>query len=159
MLRQVIAHSTMSLTNCRGDTFVCHCLMAIEIPVLQIHRTNYILYIWHWNNAANSQIDSEIDQINTLCGNGRVRPNHIVRIEKDLRRYCTSNDALLMNVALNFKFNGWHGIDRSSFSDVMNVIDDDVPYSTKEIINDYITNGVHAITEARRNADPNACWM
>jgi hypothetical protein len=94
---QVIANSTLFKKDINGKTIVYHCLMAIQDPAHRIRDATFTFYIWNWNNDAASKLDSEIHEINTLCGGGRTRPDHIIRIEKDHGFYTTPDYEPLMD--------------------------------------------------------------
>jgi hypothetical protein len=150
---QVIANSTLFKKDINGKTIVYHCLMAIQDPAHRIRDATFTFYIWNWNNDAASKLDSEIHEINTLCGGGRTRPDHIIRIEKDHGFYTTPDYEPLRNVSLSFKFNGWHGVNRDSFSAAMDELDDDITFTVLDQITDYITAGKVAIVEALRRSN------
>ena len=149
---QVIANSTLFKKDFSGNTIVYHCLMAIEDPAPSIRHAKFTFYIWNWNNDAASTLNSEIHEINTLCGGGRTRPDHIIRIENAHGLVTAPDYEPLRNVSLGFNFNGWHGINIDSFSDVMEELDDDVNFTVRNQITDYINAGKMAIVDALRRS-------
>ena len=157
MRTQVIANSTLRYTSSDGKTVTTHCLMAIDEDIPPLSRAEYTFYIWEWDeNVDKSQLDTEINDINTLCGGGHIHPQIILRIDNDVNLYGKRNYSPLDNICLNFKFNGWHGVNTSTFDDIMEEFDGYPGKSLRNIINDYITEGKCAIVKARRRNRTNS---
>ena len=150
MSKQTIAKSTLTMTNFDGATRVTHCLMTINDPAVAINRTNYTFYIWEWGNVAKAELDADIHEINTLCGNGRTPAKHIITIEIDHGLYATPDYSPLKNISRNFEFVGWHGVNPHGFQTAIDQLDDDVVFSVRDHITDYITYGSHLITKTLR---------
>lgn len=152
MPKQTIGKSTLSMTNFDGTSHVTHCLMTINDPAPAIKQTTYTFYIWEWVNVARSELDADIHEINVLCGNGRTPAKHIITIEKDRGLYTTPDYSPLKKVSRNFTFIGWHGVNSDGFRTAIDEVDDDVEFSIRDYIMDYITNGYLVITEALRRS-------
>jgi hypothetical protein len=157
MRTQVIANSTMRYTSSDGKTITTHCLMSIDENVLPVSRAEYTFYIWEWDqNISKSQVDSEIAEINTLCGRGHIHPNIILRIDDDVNLFGKRNYSPLDNISLNFKFNGWHGINTDTFNSIMEEYEGYPEKSLRNQINDYINEGKRSVVRARRRNRTNS---
>ena len=157
MRTQVIANSTMRYVSSDGKTNTSHCLMAIDESVPPVSRAEYTFYIWEWDeNIAQSQLDTEIAEIDTLCGGGRIHPTIILRIDDDVNLFGKRNYSPLDNISLNFKFNGWHGIHTDTFNSIMEEFEGYPEKSLRNQISDYINQGKRAVVKARRRNRTNS---
>ena len=157
MRTQVIANSTMRYAGCDGRTINTHCLMAIDENVPPLSRAEYTFYIWEWDqNVGKSQLDTEIDEINRLCGGGHIHPNIILRIDDSVNLYGKRNYSPLDHISLNFKFNGWHGVNTDTFNSIMEEFEGYPEKTLLKEINKYIDGGKRAVVKARRRNRTNS---